>query len=284
MQKVCFFIIFNFFLFVAHAQTNYGDNPEAGGYIPLNGIKMYYEIYGSGEPLLLVHGNGGAIKGHTQKIDFFKDKYKVIVMDSRGHGKTTGNDGKPLSYEQMAEDLNVLMDSLHVKQAYVWGQSDGGILGLLLAIHHPEKVKKLATFGANLFPGPEAIQEELEAYVMQTLATTKDPKTKQLFSLLAYQPDIKVEQLQKIQCPVLVMSGDRDAIKLEHSIKIFRSIPRANLFVMPGATHFGSYEKPELFDKVLLDFFSKPFVMTSTIDKLAPKKEEHAVENSPAHR
>lgn len=282
MHKTFCFLFFQMFLFFAYAQ-DYGNNPEAGGYIPLNGIKMYYESYGSGEPLLLVHGNGGSIKGHAQKIDFFKDKFRVIVMDSRGHGKTTGNNGKALTYEQMAEDLNVLMDSLHVKNAYVWGQSDGGILGLLLAIHHPKKVKKLATFGANLFPGPKAIQDELHELVVQTLSTTKDPKTKQLFALMAYQPNITDAQLQKISCPVLVMSGDRDAIKLEHSIRIFRMIPRSNFFVMPGATHFGSYEKPELFDKVLLDFFTEPLVMTSTLEKLSPKKEAPAAANSPVH-
>lgn len=276
MSRIFFLLFFNLFFLLSHAQTRYGNNPQAGGYIPLNGIKMYYESYGSGEPLLLVHGNGGSIAGHAQKIDFFKDRFRVIVMDSRGHGKTTGNDLKPLTYEQMAEDLNVLMDSLHVKQAYVWGQSDGGILGLLLAMHHPEKVKKLATFGANMFPGPEAVQDELDELVVKTLSTTKDPKTKQLYSLLAYQPDITDEQLQKISCPVLVMSGDRDAIKLEHSIRIFRMIPKSNLFVMPGATHFGSYEKPELFNRVLLDFFTAPFKKTSTMDKIAPKKRRRS--------
>ncbi|MGB7786181.1 MAG: alpha/beta hydrolase [Salinimicrobium sp.] len=283
MKKICCILFFQLFLLTASAQ-DYGNNPEAGGYIPLNGINMYYESYGSGEPLLLLHGNGGSIKGHKQKIDFFKDKFRVIVMDSRGHGKTTGNNGKPLTYDQMAEDLNVLMDSLQVEDAYVWGQSDGGILGLLLAINHPEKVKRLATFGANLFPGPTALQEELHELVVQTLSTTKDAKTKQLYALLAYQPDISNEELQQISCPVLIMSGDRDAIKLEHSIRIFRMIPKSNLFIMPGATHFGSYEKPELFNEVLLDFFTAPFVMTSTLEKLAPKKEQHAVENSPAHQ
>lgn len=284
MKKIFCFLFCILFFLVGYAQKNYGNNPEAGHYMPLNGINMYYEIYGKGKPLLLLHGNGGSIKGHSQKIEFFKDFYQVIVMDSRGHGKTFGNHGKPLSYEQMADDVNMLMDRLEIKDAFVWGQSDGGIIGLLLAIHHPEKIDKLATFGANIFPGPEAVQEELNDMVKKTLSTTEDPKTKQLYSLLAYQPNISDQQLQQIKSPVLVMSGDRDAIKLEHSIRIFRNIPKSNLFVMPGATHFGSYEKPELFNDILFRFFNGSFSNISTIDKLSPRKNENAAESSATHK
>ena len=88
---------------------------------------------------------------------------------------------------------------------------------------------------------------------------------------MAYQPDITEKELQKIKCPVLIISGDRDVIKLEHSIKIFNNIENSNLFIMPGATHFGSVEKPELFNLVLMDFFNKPFSKVSTLDLLFRK-------------
>lgn len=244
----------------------YGNNEKTGNYKQVNGIKMYYEIYGTGKPLVLLHGNGGSIKGHTRRIDYFKTNFQVIAIDSRGHGKSINPSNKQLTYTQMADDVSVLLDSLKIKNAYLWGQSDGGILGLLLAIHHPEKVSKVAVFGANLYPGKKAIYNEIDKLVMDTLKATKDPRTKNLYNLLAHQPDIKDKDLQKIKCPVLVMSGDRDAIRLEHSIEIFDNIPNANFFVMPGATHFGSYEKPELFNLVLSSFFNDPFKKTSTVD------------------
>lgn len=249
-------------------KINYGNNPEAGDFVSVNGVNLYYETYGSGKPLLLLHGNGGSIKGHTEKINFFKDHFKVVVVDSRAHGKSQNTSRDSLTYLKMAEDIRVLMDSLKIEDAYLWGQSDGGIIGLLLAIHHPEKISKLAVFGANLFPGEEAVHPELHHMLLETLSTTEDPRTKKLFSLMAYQPDISDAELGKITCPVLVMSGDRDAIKLDHTLRIFRNIEKSNLFIMPGATHFGSYEKPELFNTVLLNFFKKPFSKPSTIEKL----------------
>jgi pimeloyl-ACP methyl ester carboxylesterase len=246
----------------------YGDNKEAGNYKKVNGINMYYEIYGSGKPLIFLHGNGGSIFSSRAKIEYFKKYFRVIAIDSRAHGKSIDTTTQVLTYVRMADDINVLLDSLNVDSAYISGQSDGGILGLLLAINYPGKVAKLATYGANMMPGREAVFDEIDRMVMDTLKVTKDFKTKRLYNLLAFQPHITVKDLQKIKCPVLIMSGDRDVIRLEHSIKIFNNIINSNFFVMPGATHFGSYEKPELFDLVLSDFLNKPFSKASTVDKL----------------
>jgi pimeloyl-ACP methyl ester carboxylesterase len=171
----------------------------------------------------------------------------------------------------MANDIKVLLDSLNIDSAFVQGQSDGGILGLLLAINSPGKVSKLATYGANMFPGKKAIFDEIDNLVLDTLKTTKNFTTKRLYSLLAYQPNITGNDLQKVKCPVLIMSGDRDIIRLEHSIKIFYNIPNSNFFVMPGATHFGTIEKSELFNLVLFDFLNKPFSKTSTVDIITGK-------------
>ena len=269
-----FFILITFNKAGAQTEikTTYGNNPEAGNYKEVNGIKMYYEIYGTGKPLVLLHGNGGSIKGHTRRIEYFKQYFQVIAIDSRGHGKSTDTSNKQLTYDQMANDVSVLMDSLKISKANIWGQSDGGILGLLIAIHHPEKVDKLATFGANVFPGKKAIFTEIDQLVNDTLKVTKDPHTKNLYTLLAHQPNITDKDLQKIKCPVLIMSGDRDAIRLEHSIRIFENIENSNFFVMPGATHFGSYEKPELFNLILLSFFNDPFKKTSTVELFTGKK------------
>ena len=275
MKGLIFNLIFASLTLCTKAQSqtiiNYGDNKEAGGYKEVNGINMYYEIYGSGKPLVLLHGSGGSIKNQRPKIDYFKQYFKVIAIDSRAHGKSVDSTTKNLTYEQMAYDVKVLLDSLNIDSTYISGQSDGGILGLLLAINYPKKVSRLATYGANLFPGKQAIFDEIVDLVTDTLKATKNFNTRRLYSLLAYQPNITESDLKKIQCPVLIMSGDRDAIKLEHSLKIFNNIENSNLFVMPGATHFGSIEKPELFNLVLLDFLNRPFSKVSTFDRFTGK-------------
>jgi len=252
-------------------KINYGNNPVTGGYKKINGINLYYETYGTGKPLVLLHGNGGSIRGQSSRIEYFKNYFQVIAIDSRAHGKSVDQSDNPLTYEQMANDIKVLLDSLQIDSAYIWGQSDGGILGLLIAINYPDKLAKLATFGANTFPGEKAVFDEINKMVLDTLKNTKDNYTKKLYSLMAFQPHITERQLSGIKCSVLIMTGDRDAVRLEHSIKIFQNIPNSNLFVMPGATHFGSYQKPDLFNMVLLDFFNSPFSKISTVDILTGK-------------
>lgn len=225
LALLIFTSIFNSSLAQTQYSTNYGDNKEAGNFKKVNGINIYYEIYGTGKPLIFLHGNGGSIKSSRTKIEYFKKYFKVIAIDSRGHGKSIDTTSKELTYVQMADDIKVLLDSLNIDSAFVSGQSDGGILGLLLAIHYPGKIAKLATFGANMFPGKKAIFDEIDKLVMDTLKVTSNPKTKRLYSLLAYQPDITEKDLQKIQCPVLIMSGDRDVIRLEHSLKYLTTYP-----------------------------------------------------------
>src|SRR5215213_757367 len=172
------------------SSINYGDNKEAGNFKKINGINLYYETYGAGKPLIFLHGSGGSIRGARAKIEYFKKYFKVIAIDSRGHGKSIDTTTKQLTYIQMASDIKVLLDSLNIDSAFVQGQSDGGILGLLLAINFPGKISKLATYGANMFPGKKAVFDEIDNLVLDTLKATKNFNTKRLFSLLAYQPDI----------------------------------------------------------------------------------------------
>ena len=275
MNRKILGLIFPLFTLCSFGQDQtaikYGSNNAAGNYKRINGINMYYETYGSGKPLIFLHGNGGSIYSSRAKIDYFKQFFKVIAIDSRGHGKSVDTTTKMLTYTQMANDIKVLLDSLGIDSANISGQSDGGILGLLIAINYPSKISKLAAFGANLFPGKKAIVDEIENIVRDTLRVTKDFNRRRLYSLLEYQPNITEKELKTIKCPVLIMSGDRDVIRLEHSIKIFYNIENSNFFVMPGATHFGSYEKPELFNLVLSDFFNKPFSKISTVELFTGK-------------
>ena len=147
--------------YYSHAQTiidstAFGKNEVAGKYLKVNGIKMYYEIYGQGEPLLMIHGNGGSISSFENQIPYFARKFKVIAVDSRAQGKSVDLQDT-LSFEMMADDFSVLLDKLKLDSCNVLGWSDGGINGLLLAIRHPEKVKRLAITGANLWPDSTAI-------------------------------------------------------------------------------------------------------------------------------
>jgi pimeloyl-ACP methyl ester carboxylesterase len=137
---------------------DYGNNSSAGKYYNIRGIKMYCEIYGSGKPLLMIHGNGGSIKAFYKTIPYFAKKYKVIAVDSRSQGKSE-DDKDSLSFEMMADDFAALLDALHIDSTYVIGWSDGGINALLLAIRHPGKVIKLAATGANITPDSTAFAD-----------------------------------------------------------------------------------------------------------------------------
>ena len=133
----------------------YGNNPATGKYYEVRGIKIYTEVYGSGEPLLVIHGNGGSIADFSHQIPYFEKNYKVILADNRAQGKTFDK-GDSLTYEMMADDYDALLTAMGIDSANVIGWSDGGINSLLLAIRHPKKVKKMAFTGANLVPDSTA--------------------------------------------------------------------------------------------------------------------------------
>lgn len=241
-------------------QTNaivYGSNPQAGHYAPVNGINLYYETYGSGKPLIMLHGNGGSIEAFKYQIPFFEKYYKVIAIDSRLQGKSGGS-ADTLSYDMMAADFAGLLDYLHIDSAYVLGWSDGGIDGLILSMNFPGKVKKLAVSGANLVPDTTAMYvDDLENMRKIALSPDTSQKEKTLNRMMIYQPQIPYSDLKKIHCPVLVMAGDRDMIKPEHTLKIFQSLPSASLCIFPDSYHHVCQQHPALFNETVLTFFSK---------------------------
>ena len=248
------------FLSPSFAQTKtvvYGDNPQAGHYAPVNGINLYYESYGSGKPLIMLHGNGGSIAAFKNQIPFFAKHYNVIAIDSRLQGKSGGT-ADTLSYEMMAADFAGLLDYLHIDSTYVLGWSDGGIDGLILALNYPAKVKKLAVTGANIMPDSTAISA---ADIEDMKKTVMDPKTSQkdktLNRMMIFQPQIPYSDLKKIHCPVLVMAGDHDMIKPEHTLKIYQSLTSAFLCIFPDSHHGVCQQHPVLFNETVLTFFNK---------------------------
>lgn len=247
-------------------KINYGDNPANGKYYNIRGIKMYCEIYGSGKPLLMIHGNGGNIKSFENNIAFFSKKYKVILTDSRSQGKTR-DQGDSLSFEMMADDEAVLLDSLHISAAYVIGWSDGGINALLLAMRHPKKVLKLASSGANLWPDSTAVvlsvwKKGYSTYNIlknKIIATFAERNMRKIFMLDWLQPHISLEALQSIKCPSLIIGGDHDVITVRHTTLIYESIPRAYLWIVPNSGHQTLIEHKDEFNKYVDEFFSSPF-------------------------
>ena len=176
-----------------------------GKFYNIRGIKIYCEVYGSGKPLLMIRSNGGSIKSFEKNIPYFSKKYKVIMADSRAQGKSK-DQGDSLSFEMMADDEAALLDTLHIKAAYVIGWSDGGINALLLAIRHPKKVIKLVSSGANLRPDSTAItlsawKKENSIYNLlknKIISTFAEKNKRKLFMLDWQQPNIPNAELQKL--------------------------------------------------------------------------------------
>jgi pimeloyl-ACP methyl ester carboxylesterase len=248
---------------------NYGDNLKAGRYVFVNGADLYYEVYGDGDPIILLHGNGGNIAAMKHQIEYFSKHYKVITMDCRGRGKSElGSD--TLTYLQMTEDVISLLDQLHLDSVYVAGRRDGGIISLLMGIYFPERVRKIAAFGANLRPDTTAgylsLMEQIhrdrvqaDIMIQRNDTTSNWHLISQLNRLMEFQPHISTNDLRKIKAPVLILSCDRDVIKEEHTLEIYRNIPNANLCIFPGETHQITLENPALFNSTVAKFFSEPY-------------------------
>jgi len=260
----------------------YGDNSEAGRFLYVNGIQVYVETYGSGPPMLLIHGNQDSIHAMRYQIQYFAEEYKVVAIDSRGHGKSEMGSGR-LTYEQMAEDTNAVLERLGLRSVYVLGWSDGGIIGIMLGIRHPEKVAKLAVMGANLRPEGAyqwAIDscdnwiEHLDAMIAQGDQTRPWKKERQYFGLLREQPDISVESLGTLQAPTLVMAGDEDIVRPEHTLEMYRAPPNAHLCIFPGATHGIPVEDPALFNQITGAFFRNPFKRPTTKEEMLSRARE----------
>lgn len=253
----------------------YGENAAAGQFLEVVGAKIYYEIYGSGQPLLLIHGNGDSIAALGHQIEEFSRRYRVIVADSRGHGRSDLGKGR-LTYERQADDLNSLLAHLNVNAALVFGWSDGGILGLILAMQYPGRVAKLAIMGVSLNPdASEPWTEEwsrkrsalLERMLREGDRSQPWERLQRQFNLVSTQPQIPLSELAKVRVPTLVMAADKDLIRTEHTLQIFRALPQAHLAIFPGATHQVPRENAELVNRSVAQFFAAPFARPDTRDQ-----------------
>lgn len=247
-----------------HDVVNYGWNPAAGHFVMANGVKLYYETYGQGEPLLLLHGNGESIGSFQQQIGELARHYQVIAVDTRDQGKSAATKGR-LSYDLFADDMHALMEQLQLSAAHIVGWSDGGNTGLSMALRYPAQVKSLVTMGANLYADNTSVDPKMLKEVRQgkLLFTVLSPfkksfrRGRRLTTMLLKYPKLKPEQLRAITAPVLVLAGEKDIILEPHTRLIAENIPGAQLVILPKLTHYAPQENGPLFNQTVLDFLQK---------------------------
>lgn len=238
----------------------YGSNAAAAGKVKLKDVEIYYESYGQGEPLLLLHGNSQSIYYFKKQITELSKHNRVIAVDTRAQGKSKDFSTGELTYDLFAEDMKQLLDSLHIKKANILGWSDGGNTGLIMAMKYPEYVNKLAVMGAVLFPSEQSVGKKVLNQV-RSVVKRADGKTdafyvtqKRLYNMMLEEPQLTFEQIEAIKTPVLVMAGEHDVVLEKHTKAIASHIPNAELLIFKDANHYIPVEKPDVFNEAVIKF------------------------------
>ncbi|MBA4276445.1 alpha/beta hydrolase [Flavobacterium sp.] len=233
---------------------------ENGKYVDVNGVKLYYEVYGEGEPLLMIHGNGGSFICFENQVEEFSKHFKVLLVDCRGRGNSSYKKGVELTFDLQVEDFSLFLEKLNIKKTNIVGWSDGGIIGLLLALKHPEKVNKLVTSGANIFPEGVIHLDDMKKTVLDLESKNSNHENDlaiDLINLDIKYPNLSFANLNVIQSKSLIIAGDHDEIKNDHTLKIFESIPNAQLAILPNSSHSALIENASLFNPIVLKFLTE---------------------------
>ncbi|AJA66517.1 alpha/beta hydrolase [Bradyrhizobium japonicum] len=239
------------------------------GFAPVNGIKVWYATFGRGEPVLLLHGGLANANYWGHQVRALQRHYQVIVMDSRGHGRSSRNQ-EPYGYDLMASDVVALLDHLKIRKAAIVGWSDGAIIGLDIAMKHPERVSKLFAFAANSDPSGVAdiaSNDVFNAYIARAGEEYKrlSPTPTEYKSFVAEitkmwesQPKWTASDLATIKVPTWIVDGDHDeAIKRENTEFMAANIPGAGLLIQPEVSHFSFLQDPEQFSDDVLHFLER---------------------------
>jgi pimeloyl-ACP methyl ester carboxylesterase len=232
--------------------------PTRWHWIAINGHRMYYVVRGSGPTLLLLHGGGDSGEhSFERQIDVFAANHHIIAPDQVGHGHTPDLPG-PLSYTSMMQDTAALLQRLRLQSVDVMGFSDGGILALMLAARYPTLVRRLVISGANIAPAGLSAQQRAQLQAVQSAQpVTLDQKLARLWLTAPTPGELSLGLLATIDKPVLVISGDRDAITLEHTLQIYRALPRAELCILPGTDHATFSGRPEWLNPIIAEFLDR---------------------------
>ncbi|HEY6598703.1 MAG TPA: alpha/beta hydrolase [Pseudomonadales bacterium] len=266
----------------------YGANAAAGHTFTHDGVELYYEIYGAGEPLLMIHGNGASIGSLAAQIAHFSERYRVIAMDSRDHGRSGDSAGK-LTYETLTDDLAALLTHLRVDRVDVLGWSDGGIEALLLGIRHPDKVRKLVAMAPNLNPTDEALYPETNTFFAQLMAsmppeeraTPAGQRAVKAMNMALTEPHIALDAIETIQAPTLIIVGDTDLVRTEHAVAIFEHLRNGALAVLPNSTHAIPFDDPAYFNATVERFLSTPFRKKDRLNDLMASLQKAMAESAP---
>ncbi|BAR58258.1 pimeloyl-ACP methyl ester carboxylesterase [Bradyrhizobium diazoefficiens] len=239
------------------------------GFAPVNGIKVWYAVFGRGEPVLLLHGGLANANYWGHQVRALQRRYQVIVMESRGHGRSS-RDQEPYGYDLMASDVVGLLDHLKIRKAAIVGWSDGAIIGLDIAMKHPERVTKLFAFAANSDPSGVAdiaSSDVFNAYIARAGEEYKrlSPTPTEYKSFVAEitkmwesQPKWTASDLAAIKVPTWIVDGDHDeAIKRENTEFMAANIPGAGLLIQPEVSHFSFLQDPEQFNDDVLRFLER---------------------------
>jgi pimeloyl-ACP methyl ester carboxylesterase len=244
-----------------------------GEYVDIAGLKTWYDTAGDGDPLVLLHGGLATNDTWGAQMPAFSERFQVFAPERRAHGHTPDVEG-PLNYSDMATDTIGFLETVVKKPANLVGWSDGGIVGLLVAVARPDLVRKLVAISANFKPATEAgVPESHNAMsgspddpslaMFRSLYEASSPDGPEHWPIFlkkflemvgSAQPDIKPDELAGVTAPTLVVSGDDDMVTLEHTVELYRAIPGSELAVVPGTSHALIFEKSDLVNRIVLDF------------------------------
>jgi pimeloyl-ACP methyl ester carboxylesterase len=240
--------------------------PTQSGFAPVNGIRIWYAIFGRGEPVVLLHGGLANSSYWGHQVRALQRRHQVIVLDSRGHGRSNRNE-QPYGYDLMASDVLALMDHLKLRKAAIVGWSDGAIIGLDIAVNHPERVSKLFAFAANSDPSGVADiakSDVFNAYIARAgeeykrlSPTPGEYKSfvEEITRMWETQPKWTDADLAKIKVPTWIVDADHDeAIKRENTEFMAAHIPGAGLLIQPNVSHFSFMQDREQFTGDVLHF------------------------------
>lgn len=240
----------------------------ASGYANVNGVQLYYAVYGHGQPVLLLHGGLGNSNYWGGQVRELSKHSAVIVMDSRGHGRSTRN-AQTYTYELMESDVIGLLDRLKVREVSLIGWSDGGIIGLVMALRHPERLNRVFAFGAN--SDPSGVNPKLgdsvnfNRFIARTEVEygqlSKTPRNfagfvEAISKMWGSEPHI-TGQLNRIRLPITIADGQYDeAILRSHTVMMAKAIPGAKLVILPNVSHFAMIQNPAEFNAALETFLA----------------------------
>ena len=241
---------------------------DRSGYADVNGVRIWYATFGHGAPVILLHGGLANANYWGLEVPALARDHQVIVMGSRGHGRST-RDKRPFGYDLMSADVIGLMDKLGLRKAAIVGWSDGAIIGLDIAIHHPERLTGVFAFAANSNPGgvkdvnQSPVFTAFIARAAKEYASLSPTPTEyksflaQITKMWASQPFFD-DQLIRIHVPVVIADADHDeAIKRENTLFMADRIPGASLLIMPGVSHFACLQDPQAFDFAVAHFLNR---------------------------